>query len=451
MTENRSRWTIAIISFSVLVSWALFMVALYTELFVRQVFDDDGMWIGEDPAVQAAPYLFFAAVAVFSIAAIVSQRRAIAERVAVGPDVRLPRGAHRFATLAIVIGLGIGAVLGVSVFLEGFTDYGIRTDDLGVRFLSTYLPILLYTALLVTIILLAFVFRGDALPKSDDKALTESSGDETEGNTPQAKRDLGASYAVPIVATAIALIFGLIVYDVTGTSLQVWVWVIIQIVIGAGIVVGTIFAEKAVAAGPRGQTSRSRVTRGARALNLVLSIVFGGVVTAMGFGYGGSAVDELRISPSFYVDFLAAPGAKLYDMEVSASGWDLQEDSTVSVMIVEPERVVLTGEAGQYGDLYETAPLPQDLEPGDYTLEGEAVSVDGQLLSRTLDFSIGEDGSVSWDYKGVNYGPLEAEEARVVGPSGEWFIEDLAPALVLVLLAQAGIFFTLVERNRRRV
>lgn len=449
MKDSLSRRSIATPLVAVVISWVIFMIAVYTELFVKPVYDENDQWIGEDPAIQAAPYLFFLATAVFTIGAVWAQRLAIRRRIELGPEERLPRAAHRFATLTIVIGLVVSAVLAISVFLEGFNTYGPRSDDITLRLLTTYLPIILYTILVVTVLLVAFVFRGDTLPKSDDKAHFE---EEAPGAADEAiaRKSLGGAYAIPIVAVAIALIFGLVVFDITGTTLQVWVWVIIQAMIGIGIVLGTIFGEKAVLAGPRGKSSRGRITKSARGLNFVLSIVFGAVVTVMGFGYGASAIDQLRISPQFYMDIYASPGADIRNTEFGASGFDLLEGSTVSIGLEEPERSLLSGEVDSFGDFYQQEPLPQDLEPGDYVLVGQATSADGRPLAREIPFTLDEDGTVTWDYYQDDFMKYEMEESRLLGPSLEWFFDDLLPALVLITLAQTGIYLTVTERNKRR-
>ena len=449
MKDSLSRRSIATPLVAVVISWVIFMIAVYTELFVKPVYDEHDQWIGEDPAIQAAPYLFFLATAVFTIGAVWAQRLAIRRRIELGPEERLPRAAHRFATLTIVIGLVVSAVLAISVFLEGFNTYGPRSDDITLRLLTTYLPIILYTILVVTVLLVAFVFRGDTLPKSDDKAHFE---EEAPGAADEAiaRKSLGGAYAIPIVAVAIALIFGLVVFDITGTTLQVWVWVIIQAMIGIGIVLGTIFGEKAVLAGPRGKSSRGRITKSARGLNFVLSIVFGAVVTVMGFGYGASAIDQLRISPQFYMDIYASPGADIRNTEFGASGFDLLEGSTVSIGLEDPERSLLSGEVDSFGDFYQQEPLPQDLEPGDYVLVGQATSADGRPLAREIPFTLDEDGTVTWDYYQDDFRKYEMEESRLLGPSLEWFFDDLLPALVLITLAQTGIYLTVTERNKRR-
>lgn len=422
------------------------MIGLYSDLYVTQVYDDNGMWIGQDPAVSPSTYIFFAAVAVFAIAALWGQRLAIAERISRGPADRAARGAHRFTTLAIIIGLAISAILAISTFLRGFGTATEIEETLSVRLFGVYLPILLYTALTVWVLLAGFVFRKDTLPKSSDKVadgVAEESGGEVAGS----QRDLGLSYALPIIAAAIALIFGLVVYDVTGTTLEVWIWVVIQILIATGVVAGTIYAERAVHQGPTSNTSRSRITRGARGLNFVLSIVFGAVVTGMAFGYGGSAIDSLRISPAFYLEILAGPGAPIENADVGVTGRDLKEGSDVSVTLSEPVEVLFSEEVTDSDYFYQTRPLPGGLEEGDYLLSAEATSIDGRVLGRELEFSVSEEGNVFWDAK-YNYDYYNEEDATIRDADLGWLIEDFLPALVLLTLALGGVYLTLTERNR---
>jgi len=449
MRDTISQRSVAIPLVALAVSWAIFMVAIYTDLFVEQIIDDNGNWVGEDPAIKVSKYLFFVAVAVFASASIYAQRLAIKQRIEVGADERLPRSAHRFATLTIVIALVVGAILGISVFLEGFNTYGPRSDDLALRFFSTYLPILLYTALVVAGLLVGFVFRKDSLPKSDDKVSTRTGPVDLADQKPEATRSLGAAYALPIIAVAVALIFGLIVFDATGTTLQVWVWVIIQTLIGAGVVMGAIFAEQAVASGPIGHSSRSRITRGARSLNFVLSIVFGGVVTIMGFSYGASAVQSLQVSPSLYIEIMPAQDPTVNEIEAVANGWDLEEGSTVTLTLEDPRQEILRGTVGNLGDFYQSATLPQNLEPGEYLVEAEATAADGTPLSRVFRFAITETGAIDLKFSQANYPNYGQEESRIIDASWAWFFDDLLPAFVLILLAQLGVYFSITSRNRK--
>jgi hypothetical protein len=115
----------------------------------------------------------------------------------------------------------------------------------------------------------------------------------------ESEKALGLGYAVPIIFTAIAIIFGLVVYDVTRTDLQVWVWVIIQVIIVSGILLGTRFSTKAKSAKPATPRARPTLAAGAANLNFVLSIVFGVTVSIMSFTFGAGAIEELRVYPPY--------------------------------------------------------------------------------------------------------------------------------------------------------
>jgi len=190
------------------------------------------------------------------------------------------------------------------------------------------------------------------------------------------------------------------------------------------------------------------VTRAARGLNFVLSIVFGGIVTSMAFGYGGSAIDDLRSSPSLFFDIMAGPGAPLQDVEVSVNGWDLEEGSMVTIEIEEPYISLLSEPVTDQDYFYETRPLPGNLEPGDYVVSAEATSVDGRVLVREIEFSINADSEVYWELDQIDYRKMEQEEAVILSADASWFIRSFLPALVLLVIALSGVFFTLTERNR---
>jgi hypothetical protein len=115
----------------------------------------------------------------------------------------------------------------------------------------------------------------------------------------ESEKALGLGYAVPIIATAIAIIFGLAVYDVTRTDLEVWVWVIIQVIIVSGILLGTRFSTKAKSAKAAPPRTRATLAAGAANLNFVLSIVFGVTVSIMSFGFGAAGIEQLRVYPPY--------------------------------------------------------------------------------------------------------------------------------------------------------
>jgi hypothetical protein len=219
-------------------------------------------------------------------------------------------------------------------------------------------------------------------------------------------------------------------------------------VIGAGIVVGTIFGERAVAQGPTSLSSRSRITRGARGLSFVLSIVFGAVVGIMGFGFGASAIDSLRISPYFFLDILAGPNTPVERVDVSLSTWDTEEGSTASITLEPGGEVLLAGVIDDSDYFYETRPLPGDLSAGEYTLVAEGTSADGRPLSQELDFEVTDSGVVLWDAQRSDRNQWEQENQVIIAADGAWWLEDFLPAFVLILLAAGTVFLTVTERNR---
>jgi heme/copper-type cytochrome/quinol oxidase subunit 2 len=264
--------------------------------------------------VHVGTYLFLIAIAGFSLSAIWSQSLAISARAELGEEHALARAAQRFATLAVVLALAFGAIFAIGNFMGAFGYSSSNAQNAVVRILDVYLPILLATAMVVFVILKAFVFRqGEHQDGEKDKrGLTET------------QKALGLGYAMPIIATAVAIIFGLIVYDVTKTTLQVWVWVLIQVIVVGGVIQGTRFAAKAKQGVIRPPRERRALAAGAAALNFVLSIVFGGVVSIMAFTYGGNAVDKLMKYPEY--DAQGQPiGSAMVTLEPITATWLINE------------------------------------------------------------------------------------------------------------------------------
>lgn len=438
------------------VAWALVVLAQYSDLFIRDVFDD-GIRVGSNPAVAVSTYLVFLAVAVPAMAALWSQRVAIRERIARGPQARLERAAHRFVTLVLVVSMALAAIIAIGTFIEGFVGPEQRPDLL-VRLGNVYAPILLYTALVLTVLLVGFVFRTDSLPKSSDPPPDNSGHTSTrfDAATPgtadnasraEARRDLGAAYAIPIVASALALIVGLIVYDATGNSLEVWVWVAIQFLIGVGIVAGTAYGERAIATGPTETSSRSRITLGARRLSFVLSIVFAAVVGIMGFGFGSSAIDSLRSQPFLSVEAISGPNTSEGPVEVALNGGDLDEGSSIT-LTVEPSGETLLSETISADEFYyHSVELENSLAAGDYSLVAEATSRDGRSLVDRREFFVDDTGAVSWDMQKASPERWSETNTVIAQPDLRWWLEDLLPAFVLVVLSLGVVHQSLIRRN----
>ena len=272
-------------------AWLFFVGALYANQ--RQNHVDYSVTkypsVPTPEIVHIGTYLFLIAIAGFAFAALGGQNLAIQSRREHGDQHPMSRAAQRFATLAVVLALVFGAIYAIGNFMSAFGYQASQAENPLIRFMDVYLPILLATGLVVFVILRAFVFRdGEHADEVKDKrGLTET------------QKALGLGYAMPIVTTAIAIIIGLIVYDVTKTTLQVWVWVVIQVIVVGGVIQGTRFAAKAKQGTPRPPRERRALAAGAAGLNFVLSIVFGGVVSIMAFSYGGTAIDKLTRYPEF--------------------------------------------------------------------------------------------------------------------------------------------------------
>lgn len=281
---KRSKSAIMLPLAGLVVGWSLFMGAIYSDLFVAlPSYDNQGNYIGPEPTVQLSTYLFLIGITAFGIASLIGQT--IALRVRIEQDNPLAKAAHRFTNLLVIISLVAGAVYAIGNFLGAFNNYASRDASLLVRLFGVYVPILLATALVVVVLLRAFVFRKDA---PDLGSVAE------DAERKALQRAVGLAYAAPIIGTAIAIIFGLAVYDITRTDLDVWIWVIIQLIIATAILIGTKFASRAKSSKPLPVKPRVAGIAAVN-LNLVLSIVFGAVVSVMSFSYGAQAIDSLRV------------------------------------------------------------------------------------------------------------------------------------------------------------
>lgn len=331
---------IALPLIGLLVAWLSFMGATLANLYVPQPqYGPNGNVFFKEEIFQVAPYLFLLGIAAVAVSSLLAQGLAIKAREQSQDSSSLARAAHRFSTLGIIVGLAGGAIFAIGNFLGAFNSYAGRSESAFLRIFSVYVPILLATGLVVYVLLAAFVFRHDESTNTDGVKQKMS----------EAQKALGLGYAVPILATAVAIIFGLGVYDVTRTNLQVWVWVIIIAIVAAGVVWGTRFAAKAKSAKAAPPKPRTALAAGAANLNLVLSIIFGSVVTIMAFAFGTDAISKLQ----------------------------------------------------------------------------------------------------TWPQPPINCEGVEcATEPIITGPTWNWFIQELAPAKVLLLLAVVGIYVTITERNK---
>jgi heme/copper-type cytochrome/quinol oxidase subunit 2 len=260
-----------------MVTWILVMTAVWVSMAIQEGFNGS--------LVRPSVYIYLVAFALAGFSALTAHGWAV-KAVAANESDGLARASLRFATLMVVLGLAVTTMFALTNFLGAFNSFSSQgqNSNVGLRFVWTYLPILLATAAVVFIVLRAFVFRtaahvaeGEAKPKMSDR-----------------QKALALGYAVPILSTAFAIIFGLFVYDATRTSLDVWIWVLIITIVGFGVIAGTRFAARARQARIEAPKPKTALAAGAATVNFVLSIIFGATVSIMSFTLGQQAVISLQ-------------------------------------------------------------------------------------------------------------------------------------------------------------
>ncbi len=274
-------WPLVGIAFA----WLTFMSANYTDLLIQPELDKFGNYLYESQMVRASTYLYLIGISAFAGSSLIALNLAVRARESDEESAGLARSAFRFANLSVILSLAAGAIYAIGNFMAAFngSDLG-RNGNLVVRAFGVYVPIILATAVVVLVLLRAFVFRRDQIEESHDGGKAKVS---------ERQKAIGLGYASPIFGTAIAIVFGLGVYDATRTTLDVWIWVIITLIVASSILVGTHFASKAKSAKLVAPRPRN-FAAGAANLNFVLSVVFVAVVGIMAFTFGFAAIESLR-------------------------------------------------------------------------------------------------------------------------------------------------------------
>ena len=265
----------------VTVAWVGLVVASFLDLKINY-YTQSGY--SDFVEVKASTYVVLISLAIASGLVLWGFKAADTEHV-VSSEVPLVRATYRFAGLMIVIALVSDAIFALNTFVNSFdnrTFFQGAEITLGGRLLGVYLPILLAAGLVVFVLLQSTLKRKSSAIE----------GSEGKGMSPTQKA-LAIGYALPIIGTALAIIIGLIVYDIQQSSIQTWTWVLIQVIIGTSIVLGTRFASKARSAKPVVRAPRVVGAAGAVTLNYVLSLVFAGAVSIMSFTFGTGAVNGL--------------------------------------------------------------------------------------------------------------------------------------------------------------
>lgn len=150
----KDRMAIALPLLGVSVLWLALLVAQYTDLFVKNPWQTPtGVYDPSLESVHWSTYLSLAGIAAVAIASVWAKGLAAAA----GPT-NLAKAAHGFTVIAVIASLIMGVVYGFAEFGNAFGNApgGTGHNQL-VRILGVYVPILLDAALLVFVILKAFV------------------------------------------------------------------------------------------------------------------------------------------------------------------------------------------------------------------------------------------------------------------------------------------------------
>jgi hypothetical protein len=154
--------------------WAIFMVGIFSDLFYddyRYVLteSDDGpkpVDGGEsepyfyydsiyEPQIHPSTYLMLTAALVFSMTALWASQ--IAARANAIEKSDLTKTARIWSFIAVLIALALGVIFGFATFVSSLNN--ANEIDPVVRIFGTYVPILLAAALLVFVVLRAFVIK----------------------------------------------------------------------------------------------------------------------------------------------------------------------------------------------------------------------------------------------------------------------------------------------------
>lgn len=453
--------TLSLIMGSAAIAWVLFVIARYVTLVSSAGSMEE---YGQPEQIRVADYVTFAAIAILGLGALFAKRSLARLRASIEPCSALVKPVSLLASLMLIITSALAAWTVVFTFMSGFNASPDQTIPLA-RMMNLYLPIVLYTALVVILILAGFVFLPSALQQqiyaSNTSQAPISAAQQEPGDTRQepelaprsGRRTAGLAYAIPIIDIAFALILGLIVYDLTRTALQVWIWVAIFAIVGAGILTGTLFATRS-----RGSSDISApVVTGAKNLNFVLAVIFAVVVTSMSLGYSSLAFSKLNISPSLSLSvytnsekFEESQGETITvdNPQFSLWGSDLKEGTEVVVTVEPSGEEFIRARVGHNRWVNSEEAWDKNLAPGEYKFIARAEAADGVPLDVSLTATVRENGDVDFPADGTAYSGTEKN--RLLAISAGWLFGDLLPAGVLLALGIALVSSTITVRNPDR-
>jgi len=150
----KDRLAIALPLLGLSVMWVAFLLAQYTDLFATDPWKTPtGVYDASLETVHPSTYIFLVGIAAVGISSVWAKGLAASAQ-----ESNLAKAAKGFTIIAVIASLIIGVIYGFAQFGNafGYAPEGVQRNEL-VRVFGVYVPILLDAALLVFIILKAFV------------------------------------------------------------------------------------------------------------------------------------------------------------------------------------------------------------------------------------------------------------------------------------------------------
>ena len=150
--------------------WAITILSHYSDLFYDdyryELVEEEAAPKGQepfsyyesiyDPQIAPSTYLTIVSILVFSMTALWARR--IAQRaVTLYEPNRLSKTASIWSLIAIIIALLMGVIFTLATFVESLAQS--QEEEIVVRLLNTYVPILLTAGILLFVVLKAFVLK----------------------------------------------------------------------------------------------------------------------------------------------------------------------------------------------------------------------------------------------------------------------------------------------------
>lgn len=402
---------------AVIIAWVLTVGGAYASRWVSaSAFDT------EAEPLTPAPYLFAAAIGVVGFVAVRAKRHTQAG----GVD----RVGFLVRRVSQALALGAAGVGGIAVLSRVILLVQPSQGPFSVRVVNGYVPIVLYTGLVVAIVLAAFVFTPAPVPMDSRAGI----------DVPRGSRDSTAAralaYALPLGCFSVGIIAAGVMYDFTATSLTSWLFVVAFITTGIGVVVGARFA------------SLHTRSRGASGFSLATVIVFCVVGLAGAFISGATSTDHLARYTSLSLEVTAkdftSPTAALPPSElmVIVNGEGLAPSTPVDVRLTPGDIQVGDLHSDSDGWVADEVEFPTP-EIGEGRLEATTLSSQEGEVAASIPFTF-DDAGVRVRQEPISF----VTDSEMLRPSWGWMWSYALPGLVMVVAVVAVVDVIIPLRAR---